>query len=203
MTVQDRTIGEFLASVASNDVPPGGGAAIAVSGAAGAALCEMVCTLTVEADGFEDVEDEVASARDDVTVHRERLLELADEDSAAVDAMFDAYATPEGEGRADAIQRAMRRATEVPIEVAESCLEVLEHLRMVTVEGKRSALADAGIGAYLVHAALRASVFTARSNLGPIDDREFAGEVAGRADEIERAGGEAIEQIEANLEGVF
>ena len=202
MTVADQTIGEFVANVASDDVPPGGGAAVAVSGATGAALCEMACNLTLDADGFEDVEREVRRARDDVASRRERLLALADEDSAAIGQLFDAYGTPEEEGRAEAIQRATERATEVPIEVAESCLEVLERLRMVTVEGKESALADAGLGAYLAHAALQASVFTVRSNLGSIDDRAFAGEMAGRADEIERAGRDAFEGIEANLDDV-
>ena len=203
VTVADQTVGEFVASVASNEVPPGGGAAVAVAGAAGAALCEMVCNLTVGAEGYEDVEDELTSALDDVTARRERLLELADEDSAAIADLFDAYGTPEGEGRAEAIQRATERATEVPVETAEACLEVLEHLRMVTVEGKRSALADAGIGAYLVHSALRASVFTARTNIATIEDGEFAGAMEGRAAEVERAGDDALEQIEANLEDAF
>ena len=203
VTVADQTIGEFVASVASNEIPPGGGAAVAVAGATGAALCEMVCNLTIAADGFEDVEAEVSSARDDVATHRERLLELADEDSAAIDDLFDAYAMSEGEGRAESIQRATKRATEVPVETAEACLEVLEHLRMVTIEGKRSALADAGIGAYLAHAALEASAFTARTNLATIEDGEFAGEMEGRVSEVERAGEEALEQIEANLEDDF
>lgn len=176
---------------------------MAIAGATGAALCEMVCNLTIAADGFEDVEDEVTSARDDVATHRERLLELADEDSAAIGDLFDAYAMSEAEGRAEAIQRATMRATEVPVETAEACLEVLEHLRMVTIEGKRSALADGGIGAHLAHSALKASAFTARVNLATIEDREFAGEMDGRVSEVERAGEDALEQIEANLEGAF
>lgn len=202
VTIADQTIGEFVDRVASDSVPPGGGAATAVCGAIGASLCEMVCHLTIGKDDYADVEEAMAGARDELSEHRERLLELADEDSAAIRDLFDAYGQPAGEDRAEAIQRATKRSTEVPMETAEACLYVLEHLRMVTLEGNRNALADAGIGAYLTRSALRASTFTVRSNLDTIEDAEFVGRMEGRADEVERAAAEAFERIEANVDDV-
>ena len=85
MTFADQSIDEFLESVASATVTPSGGAVAAVCGAAGAALCQMVCIHTAGKDGYADVEREMHSARDAFETHRIRLLALADEDGPGSD----------------------------------------------------------------------------------------------------------------------
>jgi formiminotetrahydrofolate cyclodeaminase len=200
MTFADQSISEFLEDVAASAVTPSGGAVAAVGGASGAALCEMVCIHTIEKDGYADVRAELTDICDELETHRARLLELADEDSMAVDELQAAFETPNDEDRAELVQEKLRHAIEVPLEVAEVCLDVLEGARVVTVKGNRNALADAGTGAFLAHSALKASVFTIQHNLELIEDSTAVAEVEDCLARIGRRGDEALEQVKANVE---
>lgn len=203
MTFADRPVGAFLDDVASGSATPGGGSVAAVAGAAGAALCEMVCQLTVGKEGYESVGDELATAASSLAATRERLLDLADEDSAAFDEVMAAYRTPEDEGRAEAIQSASKRATDVPLETAEACLDVLEAAVWVTDHGNENAVTDGGTGAHLAEAALQAALYNVAVNLGTIDDEAFVAEVSERADELEAAAAAALGDVVANVEATL
>jgi formiminotetrahydrofolate cyclodeaminase len=196
MTFADQPIGEFLDDVASGQVTPSGGAVAALGGAMGAALCEMVCIHTVGTDGSGSESGELAALADGLADNRERLLDLADEDAAAVDAVGVAFES----GDIDRIQAASKRSTEVPLETAEICLGVVEHARTVTAKGTPVAVPDAAVGALLAAAALQASVSTVRANLDMIDDESFVAAMKQRADEAEAAGEAALDEAIANAE---
>ncbi|WP_424000366.1 cyclodeaminase/cyclohydrolase family protein [Haloarcula salina] len=196
MTFADQSIGEFLDDVASGQVTPSGGAVAAVGGAMGAALCEMVCIHTLGTDMSEREAGELREIGDALTDHRERLLDLADEDAAAVDAVGAAFET----GDDSQIQAAAKRSSEVPLEAAEVCLDVLEQARTVTAKGTPVAVPDAAVGALLALAALQASVSTVRANLDMIDDESVVAELSQRADELEATGEAALEDAVANAE---
>jgi len=193
MTFADQPIGEFLDGVASGQVTPSGGAVAAVGGAMGAALCEMVCIHTA---GTEEAATELSGVGDTLADRRERLLALADEDAAAVDAVGAAFES----GDDDRIQAAAKRSTKVPLETAEVCLDVVEHARTVTAKGTPVAVPDAAVGALLAAAALQASVATVRANLDVIDDESFVAAMKQRADEAEAAGEAALDEAVANAE---
>lgn len=199
MTFADRTISDFLEDVASATVTPSGGAVAAIGGAAGAALCEMACVHTLGKDGYAEVEREIAGVRDDLGTDRTRLLELADEDSAAVDELQAVFGTSGRDGHERAMQDAAKHATEVPLETAEKCLAVLEGATVVTKEGNRNAIADAGTGAFLAHAALQASVSTVGLNLGMIEDATFVAQTRDRTTEIDDSAETALEQVQTNV----
>ena len=196
MTFADQPIGEFLDDVASGQVTPSGGAVAAIGGAMGAALCEMVCIHTVGADGTQTAPAELREVGDALADRRERLLDLADEDATAVDAVGDAFES----GDDARIQAASRRSTEVPLETAEVCLTVVEHARTVTAKGTAVAVPDAAVGALLAAAALQASVSTVRANLDMLDDESVVAAMRQRADEAEAAGEAALESAVANAE---
>lgn len=198
VNIAERPIEAFLDDVAGGGVTPGGGAAAAVTGATGAALVGMVCANTVGREGFEDVAATLAECRDDLAVHRARLLSLADEDAAAVTALMAAYRT-EGEGREAAIQAATEEATEVPLAIAEACRDVLELAETATALGNPNAIADGGIGAYLADGVLGAMAYTVRLNLEPIEDEAVADELATRVDAAEREGEAAFAAVRETL----
>lgn len=200
MNFANQTIDEFLGNVAASTVTPSGGPVAAIGGASGAALCEMVCIHTIGKDDYADVRTELIDIRDELGNHRDRLLELADEDSIAVKELQAAFETLSDEDRTELIQEKTRRTTEVPLQIAEVCLEVLEHAKVVTSKGNRNALADAGTGVFLAHSALKASVFTADSNLELIEDPTVVRDAEERGAKIERRADEALEQVKANLE---
>ncbi|RLM95079.1 cyclodeaminase/cyclohydrolase family protein [Haloarcula sp. Atlit-7R] len=196
MTFADQPIGEFLDGVASGQVTPSGGAVAAIGGAMGAALCEMVCIHTVSADESSADSGELAALADALTDSRERLLALADKDAAAVDAVGAAFES----GNDDRIQAAAKRSTEVPLETAEVCLDVIEHARTVTAKGRPVAVPDAAVGALLAAAALQASASTVRANLDMIDDESFVAAMKQRADATEAAGEAVLNEAIANAE---
>ena len=191
MSYADLTISEFLDEIASTAVVPAGGSAAAVTGATGAALCEMACIHTIEKDEHDDVTANLAAVRDDLGALRVALLELADDDAATLDALLSASTDEE-------VEAASKDGTRVPLETAEGCLEVVEHAGVVTEAATPNAVPDAVIGAFLAQGALRAAVYTVRTNLGHLDDQAFVEEVGRRAAAIETTAGEAAERVSAN-----
>jgi formiminotetrahydrofolate cyclodeaminase len=193
MTYENQTIDEFLGNVASRRVTPAGGTAAAIVGAIGTSLCEMVCLHTIGKTEYADVEGEMTEILDDLTTRRELLLELADEDSTAVDELF--RGPHDGASGADA-----KRATGVPLAIAEACLPVLERATVLTEKGNRNAVADAATGSMLVRSALEASLFTVRCNVGRISDQSFVEEMETRASELEHAAETEFGRVLANVQ---
>ncbi|MFB6295243.1 MAG: cyclodeaminase/cyclohydrolase family protein [Halobacteriales archaeon] len=190
MDPSDQTLDEFLSSTASERVAPAGGTASAVVGATGAALCEMVCIHTIGND--ESAQGDVADARDELRRVRERLLDLADADARTVSDLFPADDGPD--------ESTLKRSIGVPLAIADACLTVLELAATVAADGTRTAVVDAGTGVFLARSALRASVFTARSNLALVSDPSFVARIERRTAAIERDAEEASEQAMQRIE---
>jgi formiminotetrahydrofolate cyclodeaminase len=199
VTFADQTISDFLEHVASTTTTPSGGAVAAIGGAAGAALCEMVCIHTIGKDGYANVEQDLTKIRDELNIHRTRLLELADEDSAAVDGLQAAFEITDDKERDEIIQNAAKRAIKVPLETAEECLKIMEHATVVTEEGNQNAIADAGAGVFLAHAALQASVWTVQFNLEMIENTSFIAKMENHSTEIDDSADEVLEQVKVNV----
>lgn len=185
MGYEERSIGEFLAEIASTRVVPAGGSAAAVVGAVGTALCEMACIHTVEHGDDADGPSEVAAVREDLASQRAALLTLADRDAEVVEELLST----------DPPTGAAKRAAGVPLAVAEACLTVLDHAVVVTERGNPSVVPDAVSGAFFLRAALQASVFTVRTNLERLDDSAVAESMERRAAEVEASAGTAFERI--------
>lgn len=203
MTFATQTINEFFEDVASATVTPSGGAVAAISGAAGAALCEMVCIHTIKKDGYADVEQDLTQTRDDLNTHRTRLLELSDEDSVAVDELQEAFEISDVNRSGEPIQKAAKRATDVPMKTAEECLKVIKHATTVAEKGNQNAIADAGAGAFFAHAALQASVFTVQLNLELIEDTAFVEKMENSSIKIDYSGKKTVEQVRLNIHNSY
>ena len=200
MTFANQTISEFLESVASTTVTPSGGAGAAISGATGAALCEMVCIHTIGKDGYADAERELATVRDELGRDRHRLLELADEDSVAVDALQEAFQTSDREEDSQTVEKAAKSAIDVPLQIAETCLSIVEHAIVITEKGNRNAIADVGTGAFLAHAALQSSLVTVQVNRELVENVTLLAETKRRSTEIEDSVTRAFEQVKENVD---
>ena len=190
MSYGERTIDQFLSDIASADVTPAGGSATAVVGATGAALCEMVCIHTVAKADHADVAATLADSRDELRATRATLLDLADRDGEAVDALLAASD--------EDMAAATRRATGVPLAIAEACRTVLDHAVVVTELGTTNAVPDAATGAFLARSALQAAVFTVRYNVRGMDDPSFVAKMEERAADVESDSDAAFEQVLAN-----
>jgi len=183
MDDEPRPLADLLSDIASASVSPASGTAGGVVGAIGTALCEMVCIHLQEADVSTDAD--LSGLRRDLEDGRNRLLTLAEADAAVVEALFGTA----GNGDEPSVRK---RSVGVPLALAEACLDVLETAAVVTGAADRPVVVDAGIGAYFVDSALRAALFTVRSNLGSVDDESFRAEAERRAADLESAADRAV-----------
>lgn len=186
----DRSVEEFLSEVASSRVAPSAGAVAAVTGALGASLCEMVCVHTPTAEAS----PRLADARAELTVLRGRLVELAAEDAAAIEAVKTAF-EPSGPSGTEHEQRALRRATEGPVEVAETAREVADVAPVVAAEGTPNARPDAVVGAHLSRAAVVSAGVIVRANLGLVTEEAFVADARERVETAERAADAAVAEV--------
>ncbi len=181
MAIKDQKIQVLLEELAGPSATPGGGSAAALAGAMGAALLSMVCNLTIGKRRFADVEDELRTVLEEAEALRRRLASLADADMDAFDQVMAAYRLPketqdQQAARQLAIQAALQGATQVPLETARACADVLKQAARVTAKINPNALSDAGAAALLAEAGLRAAQLNVVINLAAIQDPDYARE---------------------------
>lgn len=193
MAHTEQSLREFLTSVASEKVTPAGGTAAAVVGATGASLCEMACVHSI--GGAESGADgrDLADVRDLLGTQRNTLLGLARADAEVVERLFagDADRTSQPE---------LKRATGVPLAIAERSLTVVDLSTTVTRRGDSDAIADARMGAVLAACALRASLLAVRHNLPGIEDPSFVEEMQRRAAELEAGAEQSLEKVTGDVD---
>jgi formiminotetrahydrofolate cyclodeaminase len=101
-----------------------------------------------------------------------RLRSLIDEDAVAYDAVVAAFKLPKASDddkarRKSAVNAAMRKATEVPLETATECQTVIELAQEAAACGNPNAISDARTGAALAWAGLLGAIENVRINAAP------------------------------------
>lgn len=175
-----KTMRTFLDEVASPSPAPGGGSVAALAGALGSALTSMVCHLTVGKKKYADVEDELKKVLDQSEHLREQFTALIERDTVAFNKVMEAFALPKDTDpqkalRGAAIREATKEATLVPLEVMKHCIDALALAQAVASKGNPNSVSDAGVSAYMLHAALESAALNVRINLNGLDDPEFVG----------------------------
>lgn len=161
---------ELLERLGSSDPVPGGGSAAALAGAMGAALVAMVAELTIGRPEYAEHEETIRHLRFDALDRRAELLDLAEQDAAAYDAVIRARRLPkasdaEREARAEALGSAMVDAARAPLRAAVVASEVLDLAQRIAPIGNRNAVSDAGVAALLAAAAIRGAALNVRINI--------------------------------------
>ncbi len=178
MGVEDQSVEEFLASVAAATPTPGGGTVSAVVGALGVALARMASGLARDKKGYEGVQADLMALETRAVGVQQRLLALADRDAQAFEAVLQATRLPKGSdaeraSRVEAMQAAYQKATEVPLETMEACVDALELAAVAVEKGNRGATTDAAVAVLLAEAGLRGASLNAKVNLASIKDEAF------------------------------
>jgi len=183
-----QTITSFLDALASSAPTPGGGAAAALFGASGAALVSMVCNLTIGKPKYAAVEDDMRSLLARSEALRARLTKMMEDDQAVFNTLMSAYALPkqsddEKAKRKEAIQAALKGATEVPLACARACAEAVALARESAEKGNLQVISDAGVAVAAAEAGVKSAALNVYINIPSIDDKTFA---EGARKEIER-----------------
>jgi glutamate formiminotransferase/formiminotetrahydrofolate cyclodeaminase len=170
---------EFLERLAAGTAAPGGGAAAAYAAAMGAALVGMVARLTVGKKKYADVQAQMESVAESADRLRAALTQAVSEDSAAFEAVMEAFRLPkqtaeQQAARAAAVEQAYLHAGEVPLRVARDAAATLGLAVVVAERGNVNALIDAGSAAQLVKAGLAGAALNVRANAAELKDRATA-----------------------------
>ncbi len=178
MPFSDQTVQQFIDELASPSPAPGGGTAAALSGALSAALISMVCQLTIGRKNYENVSAELEAILARAQARRRTLIELMEADAAAYDAVIATYKLPketeqDKAARTAATQEALKRAAEVPFQIAGACADLLDMVLPVAAKGNKNAASDAGSAALLAEAGLRAALLNVQINLSAIKDEAY------------------------------
>ena len=206
--MKDRTLEEFLAAVAAPTPTPGGGSVSALAGALSVALSRMVAGLARGKKGYESVESELVQLEGRAKKTQARLEALIDEDAKAYDAVMAAMRLPkstdqEKAARVEAMQHAYRRATEVPLETMERCIEALELAEAAVKKGNRGAVTDAAVAVLLAESAIRGASLNCSINLASIRDEEFRTQAEARVENLlkraDEIGHEAMAVVTSRL----
>ena len=123
---------EFSKLLGAKVTMPGGGAASALVGALGAALCSMAANFTVGNKRYIDAEPEMKSIVERSEKLRVRFLELADEDAKAFPELSAAWKLPKDyPNRKEIFERASLNACKAPREMIKCCCEAMDMLETV------------------------------------------------------------------------
>ncbi|NQS76256.1 MAG: cyclodeaminase/cyclohydrolase family protein [Peptococcaceae bacterium] len=191
----DYSFRKILAKSASDAPTPGGGSISALAGALGVAMVAMVGHLTMGRPKYAEVEAEARDVTGKAYLVMAELEKLMAADIAAFSKLMDAYRLPRDSGeeksrREEAVQKAAKGATRVPLEIAETLLEALAITERISRVGNKMAISDAGVAAYLCEAALQAVLLNVDINVGTINEPDFVAGVNQKRKELANKAGQ-------------
>lgn len=198
--IRQQSIQEFLDRLASKSPTPGGGSAAALMGAQSAALLGMVCNLTIGKPQYSEVEEDMRVLLEKSELLRARLTGLIDADIRAFQEVMSAYRLPkqtsdEQTRRSEAIQQALQKATDVPLQCARICAELIQLSRPAAQQGGKNVVSDAGVAVMAAHAALQSAALNVHINIGGIEDKQFAIAKSAELEEILQGSAAETEEI--------
>jgi formiminotetrahydrofolate cyclodeaminase len=199
----EKPLGELLAAFAAPAPTPAGGSACALASAVGASLLTMVACLPKTRSESDDDRTTLLAATQALTGVRERLTDAIDADATAFEEVVAArrfLKTSDGEARARTVaQRAIRGATEVPLEVMRLSSMALRQAEAIAVRCDRAASSDVGVAIALLRAGFHGARSTVRSNLTGIGDAPFVDAVTAQVGRLSADAAQAATLAEQAL----
>lgn len=187
MELMNLSCKAFLEDLAGNAPIPGGGGAAALVGAAGAALGNMVGSLTIGKKKYAAVEADILVLNRRAAALRKRLEGLVQADADAFTPLAAAYKlpkeTPEQQAhKAAVLETALEGACAVPLEIMSACCEGITLAAEYAEKGSVMAVSDAGCAALFCKAALQAAGLNVSINTRLMADNAHAAALNAQAD---------------------
>ena len=178
----------FIEQLAAPTATPGGGSASAAAAAMAAGLATMVASMSRGKKAYVQFEPQLSTAIARLAPLREQLKGAIDADAESYNSVMKAYksgrdATDQAAAGA-AIDAALKRATSVPLGVAEKAWEIAQitkSLEPITNPNMKSDLATAFA---LASAAITGALANVEINLASLKDQPFADQVRSRIGKI-------------------
>ena len=193
---------KFLDQLASKSPTPGGGSVSALMGALGFALLSMVCHLTIGKERYREVEEEMRKVMKETEEGRKSLTTLAREDAKAFEEVMAAYRMPKGqEEREPAIQKALLKACQVPLDAMRRASRGLHLAEICALKGNRNALSDVGVGALALQVAARGAALNIQINLTSLKEnrKEIQSEMEEILGKTQKLAEKVVREVEESL----
>ena len=204
MMIKDQSISAFLDELASNSPTPGGGGAAAIMAAIGAALASMVCNLTLGKKSYEKGDVELQDALKKANALSCQLSDMSQADADAFNGVMSAYgmakeSDEEKSARSEAIQAALKEATDVPLACAKLAREVMNISKLVAEKGNKNAITESGISVLVAYAALRSSSLNVYINIGVIKDEAFTSDRQKQLEQVLEGSDDLLEAVNSTV----
>ena len=206
----DLSLGAFATETASESPAPGGGSVAAYSATMGVALATMVANLSAHKRGWDDRWEEFSRVAERGIALQNQLELLVDADTAAFNAIMEAYGMPKGtaaqqQARYTAIQDATKNAIEIPMRVARLAADAMTMAEEMAATGNRNSITDAGVGAMTIRTGVKGAILNARVNLQDLENGTYSAAVVAEADalwdDIDAREARVLERVAAVLGG--
>ncbi|QHI71528.1 cyclodeaminase/cyclohydrolase family protein [Aminipila terrae] len=173
---------DFVTVLASKEAVPGGGGASALVGAIGAALGNMVASLTIGKKKYADVQEQMCHLKQKADKIQKELLILVDRDAEVFEPLAKAYSMPkdteaERAEKDRVMEAALKEACSVPLEIMHKCGDAIELHKEFAEKGSALAVSDAGVGAVCCKAALQGASLNVFINTKAMKDRVYASHI--------------------------
>jgi methenyltetrahydrofolate cyclohydrolase len=205
MTVLSAPVLVDLLGLFDSESPAGAGSAAAIGAALGVRLLATVARMPKTGS---DPEQVARLAAVDATLGTlgERLLVLAHQDRETYRRLVAAYRLPartreDQDARRQALQSAMKTATDVPMQIMDACQQALTVAMSLATHGRVRARGEVAVGVELIRAAVAGAGVCIAANLPAIADRDFTAGVTRDRRQLEADAADARETIRLVLAG--
>jgi glutamate formiminotransferase/formiminotetrahydrofolate cyclodeaminase len=155
----------------------------------------MVANLPHPKSAYSGVRDELEEVAVRAQELKQQLLDAIDEDTWSFQGLMEASRSGDG----DRIRAATLHAAEVPLRVAEACVEIAGLCGRALDLGLPASASDAGVGAGMASAAALGAAMNVYINLHDIDDDPAAASMLESADAAVEATRAVADQVEAEV----
>ncbi len=197
---EKKTIEEFLGELSSKAPVPGGGGASAIGGAIGNGLGQMVANLTIGKKKYAEYEEELKELLERMKELQKGFTDLADRDGEVFAPLAAAYRLPyetdlEKQYKDQVMEASLLAASLIPMQIMETCMEMLAILSALAEKGSRMAISDVGVGVQFIRASLTGAAMNVFINTGSMKNRDEAERLNERAQLMIDRGTEAADEI--------
>ena len=197
---EKKTIEEFLGELSSKAPVPGGGGASAIGGAIGNGLGQMVANLTIGKKKYAEYEEELKELLERMKELQRGFTDLADRDGEVFAPLAAAYRLPyetdlEKQYKDQVMEASLLAASLIPLQIMETCMEMLAILSVLAEKGSRMAISDVGVGVQFIRASLTGAAMNVFINTGSMKNRDEAERLNERAQLMIDRGTEAADEI--------
>jgi len=172
----------FIEQLAAPTATPGGGSAAAAAGAMAAGLASMVAAMSRGKKAYVQYESQLSTAIARLGQLREELKAAIDADAESYNAVLKAYKQARESADGDRIvDAALKRATSVPLSVAQRAREVTDLAAKLGPITNPNTKSDLTTSSALAKAAIEGALANVDINLESLKDVAFAAEVRRKA----------------------